>query len=149
LNAYSVQNVVTYDTIIDFENPEEKLLPGETAYVSIPTGHAEDALLVPNAAMTVAPPYPPEELERIYRERHIPAVAHTTHAGGRQVVWRLSAADSLEPLAIRVGISDYASSQVLEGDLKPGDSVVTGVASSSGAAAGRAPIPGRAPAAKK
>ena len=55
LNAYTVQNVVTYDTIIDFENPEEKLMPGETAYVSIPTGHAEDALQIPNAAMTVQP----------------------------------------------------------------------------------------------
>ena len=40
LNAYTVQNVVTYDTIIDFENTEEKLLPGETAYVTIPTGQA-------------------------------------------------------------------------------------------------------------
>ncbi|HYL67778.1 MAG TPA: efflux RND transporter periplasmic adaptor subunit, partial [Candidatus Limnocylindria bacterium] len=40
LNAYSVQNVVTYDTIIDFDNPDEKLRPGETAYVTIPTGNA-------------------------------------------------------------------------------------------------------------
>src|ERR1700693_2902863 len=56
LNAYSVQNVVTYDTIIDFENSEAKLLPGETAYVKIPTGHADNALEVPNAAMTFIPP---------------------------------------------------------------------------------------------
>src|ERR1700682_4559364 len=38
LNSYTVQNVVTYDTVIDFENPQEKLLPGETAYITIPTG---------------------------------------------------------------------------------------------------------------
>ena len=38
LNAYIVQNVVTYDTVIDFENPDERLLPGETAYVTISTG---------------------------------------------------------------------------------------------------------------
>jgi len=149
LNAYSVQNVVTYDTIFDFENPEEKLKPGETAYVSIPTGHAEDALQVPNAAMTVPLPFPPDELQKIYKDHKIPPAAHTTHAGGSQVVWRLAAGDRLEPVAIRVGISDYASSQVLEGGLKAGDSVVTGVTGAGGQAAGRAPIPGRAPAAKK
>lgn len=149
LNAYSVQNVVTYDTIIDFENPEEKLKPGETAYVSIPTGHAEDALLIPNAAMTVALPYTPEELEKIYKDRRIPPAAHTTHAGGSQLVWRLEGGDRPEPVAIRVGISDYASSQLLEGGLKAGDPVITGVTGAAGSSSGRAPIPGKAPAAKR
>src|SRR5579862_1269662 len=55
LNASTVQNVVTYDTVIDFENPDEKLLPGETAYVTIPTGHAQDALRIPNAALSFTP----------------------------------------------------------------------------------------------
>jgi HlyD family secretion protein len=149
LNAYSVQNVVTYDTIIDFENPEEKLKPGETAYVSIPTGHADDALLIPNAAMTVALPYAPEELEKIYKDRRIPSAAHTTHAGGSQVVWRLEGGDRPEPVAIRVGISDYASSQLLEGGLKAGDPVITGVTGAAGSSSGRAPIPGKAPVAKR
>src|SRR3989442_14236421 len=40
LKPTMLQNVVTYNTIIDFENPQEKLLPGETAYVTIPTGLA-------------------------------------------------------------------------------------------------------------
>ena len=39
LNATTIQNVVTYNTVIDFENPDGKLLPGETAYATIPTGH--------------------------------------------------------------------------------------------------------------
>jgi HlyD family secretion protein len=150
LNAYAIQNVVTYDTIIDFENPEERLMPGETAYVSIPTGHADDALQIPNAAMTVVPPLPPEDLEKLYRERHIPPAAHTSHVGGQQVVWRLEAGDRIEPVAVKVGISDYASSQVLEGNLKDGDSLITGVAGSSGSGSqGKAPIPGRAPAARR
>ena len=38
LNATTVQNVVTYNTVIDFEIRTKKLLPGETAYVTIPTG---------------------------------------------------------------------------------------------------------------
>jgi len=52
-------------------------------------------------------------------------------------------------VAIRVGISDYAASQVLEGNLKPGEAVVTGVMGAAGQAAGKAPIPGRAPATKR
>ena len=36
MNATTVQNVVTYDTIIDFNNGELKLFPGMTAYVTIP-----------------------------------------------------------------------------------------------------------------
>jgi HlyD family secretion protein len=150
LNAYAVQNVVTYDTIIDFENPGEKLMPGETAYVSIPTGHADDALLIPNAAMTVAPPLAPGDLEKLYKERRIPPAAYTSHAGGQQVVWRLAAGDRTEPVAVKVGISDYVSSQVLGGDLKEGDTLVTGIAGNSGSASqGKAPIPGRAPAARR
>jgi HlyD family secretion protein len=146
LNAYSVQNVVTYDTIIDFENPEEKLLPGETAYVAIPTGHAENALQIPNAAMTVSPPLPPADLDRLYKKYDIPPVNTTTHAGGRQVVWRLASSNRIEPVPIRVGISDFSYSQVLEGGVKEGDILVTGVVPAGGSAAGKAPIPGRAPA---
>jgi HlyD family secretion protein len=149
LNAYSVQNVVTYDTIIDFENPEEKLLPGETAYVRIPTGHADNALQIPNAAMTVNPPLPPGDLEQLYKKYGIPAVNTTSHAGGQQVVWRLASGDRIEPVAIRVGISDFSASQVLEGGLKEGDMLVTGIVPAGGSAAGKAPIPGRAPAAKR
>jgi HlyD family secretion protein len=147
LNAYAVQNVVTYDTIIDFENPLEKLLPGETAYVSIPTGHADDVLQIPNAAMTVSPPV--AQGSRKLWDRRIPPVAYTSHAGGQQVVWRLASGDRVEPVALKVGISDYASSQVLEGNLKEGDLLITGIAGASGPSQGKAPIPGRAPAAKR
>ena len=34
MNATTVQNVVTYNTIIDFDNPEMKLFPGMTAYIT-------------------------------------------------------------------------------------------------------------------
>ena len=149
LNAYAVQNVVTYDTIIDFENPEEKLMPGETAYVSIPTGHSDDALKIPNAAMTIVPPLPPTDVEKLYKERRIPPAAYTSHAGGQQVIWRLEAGDRVEPVAVKVGISDYASSQVLEGNLKEGDTLITGIAGSP-APGRRARLPFRtAPAARR
>ena len=42
MNATTVQNVVTYDTIVDFDNPDLKLFPGMTAYISIPVASAND-----------------------------------------------------------------------------------------------------------
>jgi len=147
LNSYTVQNVVTYDTIIDFENPDEKLLPGETAYVTIPTGHADNALGVPNAAMTFVPPLPSPELEAIYKRHHIPVSSYASHVNGHQVVWKSLENDRIEPVDIRVGISDYTVSQLLEGDVREGDRLVTATETAGGGSpAGRAPLPGRAPA---
>ena len=150
LNAYTVQNVVTYDTVIDFENPDGKLLPGETAYVTIPTGHAENTVEVPNAAMTFTPPQAGEDLEKMYKERRIPPAAYASHAGGQQVVWRLTGAVKIEPVAVRVGISDYTFSQLLDGGLREGDLLVTGVEGPAGPAVpGRGPVPARAPVSKR
>jgi hypothetical protein len=87
--------------------------------------------------------------KKLYKERQIPPVAYTSHAGGQQVVWRLASGDRVEPVALKVGISDYASSQVLEGNLKQGDLLITGIDGASGPSQGKAPIPGRAPATKR
>src|ERR1700731_1036741 len=51
MNPTTVQNVVTYDTIIEFDNPELKLFPGMTAYVSIPVTTAQNVLKLPNTAL--------------------------------------------------------------------------------------------------
>ncbi len=125
LNAYTVQNVVTYDTVIDFENNEEKLLPGETAYVTIPTGHASSALKVSNAALRFTPEMPRKELEELYNSYRIPPAARSSHLGAWQVVWKLTG-KKLIPMAIRAGITDYSSTEVREGKLMEGDEVVIG-----------------------
>ena len=56
MNATTVQSVVTYDTIIEFANPELKLFPGMTAYVTIPVATVENALKLPNTALRYKPP---------------------------------------------------------------------------------------------
>ncbi len=126
LNATIVQNVVTYNTIVDFENPGERLLPGETAYVTIPTGHAPDALRIPNAALRFAPEMARSELQALYSRYKIPSAATTSHLGGWQVVWKLGARKKPEPVAVRVGITDYSFSQWREGNVNEGDVLITG-----------------------
>ncbi len=50
------QDVVTYEAILLVENPEHHLRPGMTASVKIVSGHASDAIVVPNAALRFTPP---------------------------------------------------------------------------------------------
>ena len=66
LNATTVQNVVTYDVIMDFRNPALKPFPGMTAYVTIPVATREDVLKLPNAALRFKPALPPAEVQALY-----------------------------------------------------------------------------------
>jgi HlyD family secretion protein len=50
-----VQNVVTYDAVINVENPDLKLKPGMTATVSVVTDRRREVLTVPNAALRFRP----------------------------------------------------------------------------------------------
>ena len=124
LNPTTVQNVVTYNTVIDFSNPDEKLLPGETAYVTIPTGHATNTLLIPNPALTFKPTIPKPQLQQLYKQYNISREASTSHLGGWQVVWKMGPNKDLIPVAVQCGITDYSNTQLIQGDLHDGDVLV-------------------------
>jgi HlyD family secretion protein len=55
LQPTTAQNVVTYNTIITVENPEQRLMPGMTATVSVIVQSAQNALRVPTAAIRFRP----------------------------------------------------------------------------------------------
>jgi HlyD family secretion protein len=61
--AEVVQNVVTYEAILDVENPDGALRPGMTASVKIETGRIEGQLVVPSAALRFVPPGEPSPLD--------------------------------------------------------------------------------------
>jgi HlyD family secretion protein len=138
MNPTTVQNVVTYNTIIEFANPELKLLPGMTAFVTIPVATVHNALKVPNTALRYRPPMSPEELQAIYRQHGIepdataPAGADTQDLTRRPkaenaVVWTLQGHNNLTPVQVQLGITDHAYTQVsgvLKGTLNDGDKVV-------------------------
>ncbi len=158
MNSTVVQNVVTYDTIIEFDNPELKLFPGMTAYVTIPVASAEKVLKVPNAALRFKPDLSPAAMRDLYRKAGIaeegggkssakekppdkptpssPGASKTS--GGAQksdsrIVWKLTSGKLLEPVSIKTGITDHTSTELVEvvsGSLKTGDAVVTGIAES-------------------
>jgi HlyD family secretion protein len=60
-----VQNVVTYTTIVEVDNPEMKLRPGMTATALVVTGEAKNVLRVPNSALRFNPSLSPEEMREL------------------------------------------------------------------------------------
>jgi HlyD family secretion protein len=140
MNATTVQNVVTYDAIIEFANPDLKLFPGMTAYVTIPVATVQEAVKVPNAALRYKPPISPDEIRALYAANGIDAGGGI--AGGdtanktvmrsardkETVVWILRPDRSLQPVKIALGITDHAFTEVksvINGHLAPGDRVIT------------------------
>jgi HlyD family secretion protein len=149
MNATMVQSVVTYDTIIEFANPDLKLFPGMTAYVTIPVDTVQNVVKVPNTALRYKPPMAPEQILATYKQYGIeggeaksadpvgattvtqaatagPAVARVPKSDSA-VVWKLHADNTLEPVKISIGITDHAYTEVrsvLKGELKPEDDVI-------------------------
>jgi HlyD family secretion protein len=216
MNATTVQNVVTYDTIIEFENPEQKLFPGMTAYVTIPIAEAKDVVKVPNGALRFKPDLSDDEVKKLYAKynistedprarrlaglsgsngtgggsaRGVQAGASGAAGGGAQaggggrptggradngetagsaggafgagggqrgamgggrrietgIVWKSTGKKELQPMQVRLGVTDYTFTELKGGDLKPGDELIIGQSSTSGASqpgAGGAQRPG-------
>jgi HlyD family secretion protein len=53
----TIQNVVTYDVVIQVKNPDLKLRPGMTANASILVDHKDNILRIPNAALRFRPDF--------------------------------------------------------------------------------------------
>jgi HlyD family secretion protein len=151
MNPTTVQNVVTYDAIIDFANPDLKVFPGMTAFVTIPVATVDDALKVPNSALRYKPPLSADEIHALYLKYGLQDMSAQTDASGRTqkkggaelaTVWKRHADNSLEPVELTPGITDHAFTQVksmVKGGLAPGDEVVTGSLAAGASAQGGPP----------
>jgi len=154
MNATTVQSVVTYDTMIEFDNTDLKLFPGMTAYVTIPVADVHNAMKLPNTALRYRPPMSPEELLTTYRQYGIEGGQHESSSTGSAessvvqaseqapvapqtaprtpktdtaVVWKLRSDNTMAPVKVALGITDHAFTEVtsvLKGQLNDGDSVV-------------------------
>jgi len=148
MNPTTVQSVVTYDTIIEFANPELKLFPGMTAFVTIPVATVQNATKLPNTALRYKPPMTTEEILALYKrygiegtveQRSAKAAEEESAAGSNAqnvprepkaetaVVWELHPDNTMEPVTVSLGITDHAYTEitaVLKGELKEGDDVI-------------------------
>ena len=147
MNATTVQNVVTYNTVVSFDNPEMKLFPGMTAYVTIPVATANDVIEVPNAALRYKPDLSSAEMQAAFQKIGGNG-GGSRRAGGQQgsgnssvaTLWKMTADKSLVPVVVKTGITDHTNTeiaQVLKGELQPGDQLVTGKLGGSAPAAAK------------
>jgi len=148
----TVNNVVTYDTVISVTNSDYSLKPGMTASVSVVVAQHNDVLEIPNSALR----FQPVDMATI--ETNAPttagvqntnnnngeragnrggrrggrgtrrpgehSVVHTVYVLGNNATDKN---DKLKAMQVKIGITDNIDTEVLSG-LKEGDSVVTGLA---------------------
>ncbi len=145
----TVQNVVTYDAVIDVPNPDLKLKPGMTANCTFVWAEQDNALRVPNAAMRFRPPAellastPGADAAQggpgagagaaLGRSAGARSPAGAQSDPSRRTVWVLRDGKP-QRVVIRPGVSDGSFTEVAEGDLSEGDLVITDMSGSSSVA---------------
>ena len=119
LNPTITSNVVTYNVVVSVDNPDEILLPGMTAYITITTQTKPDVLMVPNAALRFRPAATTET------SRTASAMAagprKRTAAGSQVHVLR---GGKLESVPVQTGITNGRTTEITGGALREGDTVV-------------------------
>ena len=111
----TVQNVVTYDVIVQVNNAELKLKPGMTANVSIITESRKGVLLVPNSALRFRPQAEGDGSTNAVKKRA------TGNKG--PAIWILEN-NKPKQKKITTGISDGSLTEVVSGELKEGQEVI-------------------------
>jgi HlyD family secretion protein len=152
LNATANQNVITYPVILTVDNPGERLRPQMTANVTIVVSRWEDALRVPNAALRFRPgerdaeaSAGPPSMQRAAADlargdgkgtgkgpaegmKALEAVSTPAAPPLPQAVYVLGVDGEPKRTPIRAGATDGRYTVVAAGELKPGDTVITGLA---------------------
>jgi HlyD family secretion protein len=125
----TVQNVVTYDVVVSIDNKDLALKPGMTAATRLIVDQRSDVLRVPSQALRYSPPSAgaPAGGARRIRNNDAPAQVYVLHDGA--------------PIALPVtpGLDDDRFTEIVAGDLKPGDRVI--VSEQRGAAKAATPRP--------
>ncbi len=141
LAANVVQNVVTYNVVLDVDNKDEMLKPGMTAQVRLVVANRANVMRIPTTALRFT--LPEEELEKqkkLEKEQNKGAVKTVAPASAPDddlafrspnetarmfKVYRLDAKNEPQPVDIRAGLSNFRYTEVVGGGLKTGDRIVT------------------------
>jgi HlyD family secretion protein len=185
LNPVNVQNVVTYNVVIDVNNPDQKLKPGMTANLTITIDERNNVLKVPNSALRFTPTdasgqrigrnsnstgnsggrrsqggqpqsgdatgstsstqagQAGQSGEQVGQRNFAPASAPVLE-GQTRLIWVIGQDGKLQSRRIKVGLTDGASTEVVEGNLQEGEMVITGqtLTSANKAQTSQTPAPG-------
>jgi HlyD family secretion protein len=135
-----VQNVVTYNVVLDVDNVDELLKPGMTAQVRLVVANRPDVLRIPTTALRFRLSEEEQEAERKRNKDAKPTAAAAPPAPVKDddiafrnasdttrmfKIYKLDAMNHPQPVDIRAGLSNFRYTEVVSGDIKPGDRVVT------------------------
>ena len=121
LQSKTQDNVVSYTAVVTVKNRTGKLLPGMTATVQFLTGHAENVLVVPNAALRVRP------TPAMLAQAREAIGAQDAEGPGSAIIWMLDDRGTLAPVLVHTGLGDDRITQVEGANLAEGRRVVIGV----------------------
>ena len=148
LNSTNTAGVVTYIIIVDVENPDELLKPGMTAQTRIVVATKESVIRLPTAALRFRPDEDSLKAKEA-KTAKTPGVAASSAAsaadaatekaradddgvltatkGGRKVYRIYTVGDKQEPKQhdVTIGIANTRFTELISGDLKSGDEVIT------------------------
>ncbi|MEN3110702.1 efflux RND transporter periplasmic adaptor subunit [Uliginosibacterium paludis] len=125
----NVDNVVSYQTVLQVKNPDLRLRPGMTATADIKVAEHKGVLLVPNAALRFKPPEKVEKKEGGLlgmllprtQDRPKPQVGNSNRNRAR--VW-VKGVEGPQPVAVRTILSDGRNTEIESKSLKPGDEII-------------------------
>ena len=136
LQSATTENVVSYTVAVDVDNASRKLLPGMTATVNFVTGSAQNALMVPNAALRFKPADAAKpDSAQMQAMRAKWAAARGANGGARGAsaagaikhgtLYVLGADKKPTPVRVTIGITDGTHTAVISDKLKEGEQVIT------------------------
>lgn len=132
LGSTTVDNVVTYKTVLQVRNDNLALRPGMTATATIVTARRNHVLLVTNAALRFTPPETTEPKQDgsfvsrlLPRPPAEPKKRNGSTASASPQVWVLDANQQPQPVPVEIGESNGRLTEIVAGDLKSGMAVIT------------------------
>jgi len=143
LSSTTTQNVVTYPVVIVAPNPERKLLPGMTASISFEVDRRDNCIKIPNSALRFFPqpqhvrtedkPLLEGQQDPATSEEDLPDSglaaserAEARRKRSRRHVW-IQDGYKLRAVEVHAGISDSHFTELVSGEVKPGDKLIIGI----------------------
>ena len=151
LNPTIQQNVVTYNVVVDVNNEGSLLKPGMTAQVSFVANQRDNVVRIPNGALRFKPPKddkedkraaqkaankkkPGESIENAKSGDTAKDISKADGTAGMDSsgrvrrpparVYKVNDKNELVPMDIRTGVASNQYTEMLSGDVKPGDELV-------------------------
>lgn len=151
MNSTTTQNIVSYPVVVRAANPELKLMPGMTASLSFEVDSRANVLKIPNAALRYFPErekqhvrkedqkliegkieeQPKEDEEVSENDLSADERAELRRKRNQRHVW-VQEGLHLRAVAVEIGLADGKFTELVKGNLKAGDKLVTGVEAPKG-----------------